>query len=206
MTTILESNRRDLEQFGNIRDNLTKYQVISRESREFSYSWNSSNKKKFAQTDISGDLKGVSSGKRENVNKIQTNLLSIPEMNEQYKRLQEDYKTFKVEVVSKENERTKLVAELKDEDKCPFCNRKGESLHIHHMENDEGNKDKKESFLRSMTVQFTPNKDTFKKQEKTDDVGMNVNNKNELKISKDDTIKEVIEIDIKHETKQVSKQ
>lgn len=65
MSSIIESNKRDLEQFGGIKSSLDKYIIISKDSKDFSYSWNSSNKKKFIQTDISGDLKGVNTSKRQ---------------------------------------------------------------------------------------------------------------------------------------------
>lgn len=46
-----------------------------------------------------------------------------------YKKLKEDYINFKNEVTLKESDRFKLINELKEEDKCPFCYRFG-STHI----------------------------------------------------------------------------
>jgi len=38
-----------------------------------------------------------------------------------YKKLKEDLNNFKNETANKDNERIKLLNELTDEDKCPFC-------------------------------------------------------------------------------------
>jgi len=71
----------------------------------------------------------VATSKRtENVNKVlnKDNQLTVFELNEQYKRLNEDYTNFKLEICAKDTEKTKIISELKEEDKCPFCDRQGD--------------------------------------------------------------------------------
>lgn len=117
-------------------------------------------------------------------------------MNEQYKRLQEDYKTFRLEVVTKENERGRLLVELKEEDKCPFCNRLGES--INKDKNNDADHDKKDNISRSLTVPY-PNKDSLNKIDRS----LTISNPNKDSINKIDNIdnKESDDMIVKNELK-----